>query len=267
MHKRTLARHRLDSSGWAHPYGHGPFAPFLYADGGDGDGSESGSAGGDSATAGQQPAPPVSDSGSGTGDGQDVKSLPEWAQKLITDARAEAGKARTVAKQNAANEARQQLTQDIGKALGLIEGDKAPTPEELTEQLRQSHGALTKAQEEAASSAIELHVYKTAQRLGADADALLDSRAFCDQIDAIDPGSDTAAFSAAVEQAIQAALGRNPGLRARGVGRSGADLSGGSGDQATSLDKELAQAKADGNWRRVMQLENSKLAAAEAAQQ
>lgn len=46
---------------------------------------------------------------------------------------------------------------------------------------------------------------------------------------------------------------------AKGPGRSGGDLGGGSGDQPASLDQQIAQAKADGNWRLAMRLENSKL--------
>jgi hypothetical protein len=259
--RTTLARHRLDGPGWAHPYEHGPFSPVVYADGGDGAGSESGSAGADdsSGQGGQQSG---SDPWAGFQWDGKVDSLPGPVAKVIRDAREEAGKARTVAKQNAANEARQQLTQDIGKALGLIDGNKAPTPEELTEQLRQSHGALTTAQEQAASAAIELNVYKTAHRLGADADALLDSRQFCDTVDNIDPGLDEQAFATAVEQAIQAALGRNPSLRARGAGRSGGDMggAGGSGDQTASIDKQIAEATAKRDFASVIRLKRQKAA-------
>lgn len=46
---------------------------------------------------------------------------------------------------------------------------------------------------------------------------------------------------------------------AKGPGRSGGDLGGGSGHQPPTLDQQIAQAKADGNWRLAMQLENSKL--------
>lgn len=33
-YKRTLARHRLDGAGWAHPYSLDPFSPVLYAEAG-----------------------------------------------------------------------------------------------------------------------------------------------------------------------------------------------------------------------------------------
>ncbi|MEU6649507.1 hypothetical protein ABZ904_08670 [Streptomyces sp. NPDC046900] len=264
MHKRTLARARLDGAGWAHPYGHGPFSP-VYADGGDGDDSSGGDTGGtgDGGTGG---------AGTGSGsanpwegfqwDGK-VDSLPDSVAKVIRDAREEAGKARTTAKANAANDARQELLATISKAIGLDSGEKLPTAEELTQQLATSTGQLTAAQEDALAARIELSVWRTAQRLGANADALLDSRAFVDKIDSLDVDpTDLAAFTTAVEQQVTAALQANPGLRAmQGPGRSGADLggAGGSGDQATSLDKQIAQAQADGDTRRVLALKTQQL--------
>ncbi|MFF8290431.1 hypothetical protein ACF068_14550 [Streptomyces sp. NPDC016309] len=255
MHKHTLARQRLDGAGWAHPYGHGPFSPIVYADGGDGGGSGSGSgAAGDGAgqsgaggagQGGQQSGQPGPASGSDpwTGfqwDGK-VDSLPPDVARAIRDARAEAGKERTTAKANAANEARAELLTTISKALG-VEGDKPPTAEELTHQLTQSQSALTAAQEQAASAAIELHVYKTAHRLGADADALLDSRSFCDKIDNIDV-SKPEAFTREVEAAITEALDANPKLRTgQAPRRGGGDFAGGPGTQQrpTSLHAAIA---------------------------
>lgn len=251
MNKRTLARTtRLDGAGWAHPYGHGPFTPFLYADGGDGEGSgssggEAGSDGGPGLAAaiaadqaGQQATQqPESKTAANPWenfqwDGK-VDSLPADVAKVIRDAREEAGKARTTAKANAANEAREELLASISKAVGLDGGDKPPTPEELTQQLMQSRSELSTAQEQAASAAIELHVYKAAQRLGANADALLDSRSFCEAVDSIDATDDPKAFNTAIEKAINEALGQNPTLRAQtGAGSSGGDLSGGTGEGA-----------------------------------
>ncbi|HET6356089.1 hypothetical protein [Streptomyces sp.] len=261
MNKSTLARTHLDGTGWAHPYGHGPFDPYLYADGGDGGASASTSPtpGGEPVAVPETGGQPAAPAGAVTS-GQDIASLPDWAQKVITEARAEAGKARTVAKQNAATEARQQLAQELAPILGLG-GDKPPTPEELTAQLRESQGQITSAQEQAAAAAIELHVYKTAARLGADADALLDSRAFCDSIDALDPDQQPEQFNAAVQQAIEAALHRNPSLRARSAGRSGGDMGGGgSGDQPHSLDKQIAEATAKRDFATVIRLKRQRAA-------
>lgn len=252
MHKRTLARTRLDGAGWAHPYPTGPFSPYWYADGGDGDGPGSGSpAAGDTSltaavtasTTEAQAAQPAGKPAAPSEQPKDpwaafqwdgkVDSLPTDVAKVIREAREEAGKARTVAKQNAAEEARQELLATISKAVGLDGGDKPPTPEELTQQLMRSHSERTVAQEDAAAARIELHVYRTAHRLGANADALLDSRAFCDEVDNLDP-SDPKAFNTAVEKAINEALGRDPRLRAQGAGQSGGDLSGGTGEGAAT---------------------------------
>jgi hypothetical protein len=195
---------------------------------------------------GQQPGQSGSQSGSDpwanfSWDGK-VDSLPEPVAKVIREAREEAGKSRTVAKQNAAEEARQELLATISKAVGL-DAEKPPTPEELTRQLTQSQSALTAAQEQAASAAIELHVYKTALRLGADADALLDSRSFCDRIDNIDPSAKPEEFNAAVEKAITEALDANPKLRT-GLAprRGGGDFTGGPGtrQRPTSLHDAIA---------------------------
>lgn len=60
-----------------------------------------------------------------------IESLPEPVQKIITDARADAGKARTTAKEQAAAEARQQLLKD----LGLVKDDEPGDPAELKQQL------------------------------------------------------------------------------------------------------------------------------------
>ncbi|MCI4143053.1 hypothetical protein [Streptomyces sp. MMS20-AI2-20] len=267
MRKNTLARARLDGAGWAHPYGHGPFSPIVYADGGDGGGSGSGDGGSGDGGSGGSGSP--GGSGSGTGDqggrqsgqggqqsgqpGSDpwtgfqwdgkVDSLPPDVAKVIREAREEAGKSRTVAKQNAAEEARKELLATISKAVGLDAGPTPPTPEELTRQLTQSQSALTAAQEQAASAALELHVYRTASRMGADADALLDSRSFCDRIDSIDPSGKPEDFNKAVEDAITEALDANPLLRAGRVPRrGGGDFPGGPGTskRPTSLHDAIA---------------------------
>lgn len=251
MHRNTLARVRLDGTGWAHPYGRTPFSPVFYADGGDGDGSGSGGnpPPGSPPVPGPPPVqpPPPPATPPGTPSDSDVKSLPDWAQKALSDARAEAGKARTTAKENAANEARNQLAQDIGKALGLVsDDDKAPTPEELTQQLTQSRGALTAAEEDAISARVELQVYKTATRLGANADALLDSRAFCDTIDSLDPSKGAEEFNKQVETAITTALESNPQLRMvpGAPRRGGGEFPGAPG--ATGRPTSLGQAVAAG---------------------
>ncbi len=146
---------------------------------------------------------------------ENVADLPQWAQDLIASTRAEAGAARTTAKATAAQEARDALVQEFGKTLGLVkDGEDAPTSEQV--------------QAEARSAKVELAVFKAAIAAGADAGALLDSRSFLDSIKDITP-TDTAAITAA----ITAATTNNPRLKAtQAAARSGADLTGGTGEGA-----------------------------------
>lgn len=161
-----------------------------------------------------------------------VEDLPEWAQKLITETRAEAGAARTNAKATAAQEARDALAQDIGKALGLVkDGDDAPKPEELSARVATS-------QAEARAAKVELAVYKAASTAGADPQALLDSRSFLDAVKDTDP-ADQAAVTAAITKAIT----DNPRLKAaQAAASSGPDLSGGTGEGRSKAPKSLADA-------------------------
>lgn len=124
----------------------------------------------------------------------------------LAAARAEAGKGRVTAKQQAADNTRSELTAQL---LGILDPSKAgqqATPEELTQQ-------LTTAQAQARQTAVELAVYRTATAAGADPDALLDSRTFADSLADIDP-TDTAAVTAAIKAAITA----NPRLGAKPTG-------------------------------------------------
>ncbi len=181
------------------------------------------------ATAAQAPA-------AGEWDGK-VESLPDAVQKIIREARDEAGKARTTAKANAAAEARDALAKEIGKALGLVKDDETPDPAKLTEQ-------LTATQAQARQAAVELAVYKAAGKHSGDPVAILDSRAFLASVQALDPnGSD---FNAAVDAAIKAAVDGNPKLKATApaAGASTVQHAGGSGEGAVkpkTLDEAIAK--------------------------
>jgi hypothetical protein len=175
--------------------------------------------------------------GSGEGEGQQEKQEsgegqqetkganlwddPAKAKAEIERLRAENGKDRTTAKTKAAEDARNELTQSIGKALGLIkDGDTKPDPAELTKQI----GALST---EATQAKTELAVYKAASKAGADADALLDSRGFLAKLTDIDP-TDSKAITKAIDEAVK----DNPKLKlVRAAGTSGADFTGGTGEQ------------------------------------
>ncbi|WP_107470848.1 hypothetical protein, partial [Streptomyces sp. ERV7] len=149
--------------------------------------------------------------------GEDSAATIARLESDLAATRAEAGKQRVTAKQKAADEARSQLAQDIGRALGIIPDGQEADPAQLTAQ-------LTASQAQARQTAVELAVYRHAAAAGGDADALLDSRTFAASLAEVDPSD-----SAAVQGAITAAITTNPKLAAAPVGpaRSGAEFSGG----------------------------------------
>lgn len=139
---------------------------------------------------------------------QEVTDLPDWAQKIIKDARDDAAKARTNAKSTAAEEARKAMAEDIGRALGIITDDTPPedklSPDELKSLLA---GERTTAK----GARVELAVFKAAQAGGNfNVTALLDSRQFLDSIKDVDP-NDGEALATKIAEAVQA----NPWLQSQ----------------------------------------------------
>lgn len=208
----------------------------------EGEGAGSGEPAGDPPAgdppAGDPPAgdPPADTEKGKTTDGK-VEDLPDWAQRIISDARAGESKARTTAKQQAANDAKAELAQTIGKALGLVKDDKQQVdPAQLTAQ-------LTTAQQAQRESAAELVVWRHSTDLKVDAQAVTDSRAFARAIADLDPSSKN--FEADVKKAAQAAAEANPKLKAaRAAGQSSVDHAGGSGEGTQRTPKTLGQAVA-----------------------
>jgi hypothetical protein len=156
----------------------------------------------------EPPAPPTTDAPQPT----EVEELPDWAQKLIRETREEAARTRVEAKKHAAEEAaknaRDQLAQEIGRALGIVPdaeggGDEVvpPTAEELLSQ-------LTTEQASTRTARVELAVYKAASVHSADPLALLDSRSFLDAVSKLDP-SDSDSLNAAIREAVES----NPRLK------------------------------------------------------
>ena len=151
-----------------------------------------------------------------------VESLPPAVKKLIDDARAEAGKARVAAKEQAANEARDELL----KKLGLKpDGSEEVDPDALAAKLASKDAQLLSLQRETAAA-------KAARKQGADVDALLDRRSFVESLDDLDPADDK--FEAALDDLVKKALEKDPKLKqAQAAGVSGGQFTGGSGEGKT----------------------------------
>lgn len=80
-----------------------------------------------------------------------------------------------------------------------------------------------------------------------------------DAADLIDVGRFVGDDGQVDTEAIQTAVTRLAAIAPKGPGRSGADLSGGHGHQPPSVDQQIAEAQANGQWREVLRLQNSKL--------
>ncbi len=172
------------------------------------------------------------------GEDELAKLDPAALAKMVRDLRAENAASRTNAKQSAAAEAREQLAQEIGKALGLVKSDDDKAdPAKLAEQ-------VSAAQQAQRAAAVELAVYKAAGKHGADPDALTDSRTFLDRVSKLDPTASD--FPAKVADAVKKAVEDNPRYRAAGQAppRSGAPLPGGTGSKGSTGPKSLHDAVA-----------------------
>ncbi|MEV8029263.1 hypothetical protein [Cellulosimicrobium funkei] len=164
------------------------------------------------------PAPEVPADPSPEPSGDEPKTFDE---DYVKGLRAEAAKYRTAAK-TAADTAIADLTKNIGKTLGLIKDDEPADPAELTKQIEAERNAARAAQ-------VELSVFRVAGKHQADADALLDSRAFLTRVKALDPTADD--FASQVEDAVKTAVENNPKLRVvQAATKAGSDLSAGNAD-------------------------------------
>lgn len=149
------------------------------------------------------PAPPAPDPTTPPED-----NLPEDREglvKMISDLRKENASSRTTAKQQAADEAKQEIAQTIGKALGLVKDDEPVDPAELTKQIEQSKVGERTAQ-------VHLAVFKAAPTHQGDPTALLDSSSFLAKLSDLDPNASD--FDTKVGEVIKKAVTANPKLKA-----------------------------------------------------
>jgi hypothetical protein len=175
-------------------------------------------------------------------DPQDVSSLPDWAQKLIKKTRAEAADTRTNAKKQAAEEAKQQLTTEIAKALGLNPDDE-PTVESLTaelQDLRQENEQLNAQQTENFYRDL---VRTTAAGLNADAEVLLDSASFRDAVQSeLDDDFNDEQLTAAVKKVTAEYAKQARFQKQTAPARSGGEITGGPPPATKQRPKSLNQA-------------------------
>lgn len=177
------------------------------------------------------PAPPVPQPPAGgapqppTPPAEQVSDLPEWAQKIISDARKEAGDYRT-----AKNTADQQLAA-ILKAAGVVDDKDPAAALEARTQERDT------AMQERDAVRRELAVLKAAQAVGADTSKLLDRASFTTTIQGLDVQD-----AAAVKAAVEAAVAADPMLKAPRAGNASTiNPAGGTGEQGPITEEQLAR--------------------------
>lgn len=157
--------------------------------------------------AGTQPATPAEPAATDPAEAESVDALPEWAQREIKKVRRENQTLRSKTdqeKQAAADAAKTELAQSIGKALGLVEDDTPADPQELIAAAQQREQAATAA---ARAAQVTLAVYSAAPSKTT-ADLLLDSRTFEQALADLDPTASD--FQAQVAEKVSAAIAANP---------------------------------------------------------
>ncbi|MEU6778558.1 hypothetical protein ABZ912_05095 [Nonomuraea angiospora] len=192
-----------------------------------------------------------------------VDQLPDWGQKLFRDLRKEAGdyraelrKVQEALEENkrsqgpSAEEITAQVQSDlakqIGKALGLVgEEQKVLTPEQIIEQLTGERDTTARERDEEKErhrrALMELAVHRQGLKLGADPDALLDSRSFLKK--ARDLDIDAQDFAAKLGEVIELAVTENPKFKAGSLAgppsRSGGEFAGGPGGRVTGSEPSI----------------------------
>jgi hypothetical protein len=200
-------------------------------DGGQGgDGGNGAATGGSADQNGQASGQTAAQSGNQNGNQQgtpfdhitDIGELRALAARQQHDLANQGSKSREQARAAAAEEARQKLTQDIAKALGLT--NDAKDPAELERQIaRMTADQLEKDR--------ELTIVRAALAPGMNVDVtrLLDSRSFMRAMSDVDPNADGAAE--AITDRIKKAVSSDPSLQLRQVSGGGSvGHAGGAGD-------------------------------------
>lgn len=136
---------------------------------------------------------------------QDVASLPDWAQRELASARADASRARNEAKATAAQEATAEVTKRLAAALGITPEGQAPDPATLQAQIVERETQLK-------IERIENAAYRAATRLGANPEMLLNWSPFLASARQLDPSA--ADFATQLDAVVTGTVTGNPFLQA-----------------------------------------------------
>lgn len=129
------------------------------------------------------------------------------------------------------------------RAASMTEQEKAVAAAEKagrTAAAQEAQAELDKREARLRELTIKDAVRERADKHGAKASTLLDSLAFRERIKDLDPTSKT--FGANLDDAIKAAVKENPSYATQSAGKSGGDLSGGTGEAAAKRSGSLAGA-------------------------
>lgn len=158
-----------------------------------------------------QAAPPADNRPDGSSDGGSV-SPKTYDESYVRKLRDEAGSHRTKAKsyEQERDQARQERDAVLDELRKLVDPDSAETddPAELAKKaISERDEAVARARD----AQIQAAAGRAARALGADEDALMDSRGFLAELVKLDPSADD--FADQIRAAVEAALEKRPGLR------------------------------------------------------
>ncbi|MFG1709230.1 hypothetical protein ACFLIM_39170 [Nonomuraea sp. M3C6] len=189
-------------------------------------------------------------------DARKITDLPAWAQAELRRARNDAVKYRTQLQEKQAEQqagpspedvaaqAKSELAQQIGKALGIVAEEEKPVdPKDMIDRLTTERDSTAKERDSERElhrrALTELGVHRTALKQGADGDALLDSRSFLRSIKDLDPDAED--FSTVLAERITQAVEDNPKFKAASLAgppaRSGGEFTGGPGGRSSDPDQ------------------------------
>lgn len=203
-------------------------------------------AGGDNPPADPPADPPAAPAGGGQTNpwGEDFDAEKAWnlVQNLRNDIQTEKTKRENAVAEavtKATEDVKNSFTQDIAKALGLV--DDTPDPAKLLETVTAERDTLTGERDTWKNTALEnqikLGVFSAATANSADPTKLLDSMSFMEKVKKFDPTADD--FAAQVADVVKGAVDADKSLRVQAAApRGGGDFKGGNRSGEHQLTRE-----------------------------